>query len=218
VRARAASSEILARLRGTPTAACRITPVEAARRNEANMRRAIEIGLLVSLALPGTVRSQGRAAPPGAPAAPAAPDGVVRGSIEGMNVPSGLLEVRTGTNVVTLEGTPAQLVGLDAGDVVQVPYVVYQGALWLAPTVGDPRPFFYGAHGPTARVTGPVGALSAGAGQITVRGTSFRIYPAQLQGIAPGMLVDVLYTEVGRIPWITAITPVPAASKPPGRA
>lgn len=172
------------------------------------MKPLLQIGLVVALALPAGVRAQdaGNAAQQhNEPAGHAA--GVARGSVIWLDVGAGTLRVQAGRGTMTLEATPSQLAGLNPGDFVEFPYLDYEGHLWLSPEVGSHRSEFRVSYKSQGRITGVVQAMARGAGTITVRGTTYRTHPAQLQGIRPGVLVDVIYDDVGGVSWAEGIMP-----------
>lgn len=166
------------------------------------MTRLLRICLLVGLAVPAIASAQGSAV---------ATAGVARGSVIELDLPAGTLRIQAGRSTMTLEGTPAQLVGLNPGDVVEFPYVNYDGNLWLSPQVGSGRSELYGTYANQGRIVGTVQAMDLGRGQLTVQGVRFRVHPALLQNIQPGMFVTVEYTDVGGVSWAAGVRPMHAA-------
>ena len=175
------------------------------------MKRLLKIGLYVALALPAGAFAQDLGGDTAAqqhtePAGHAA--GIVRGSVIWLDLSAGTLRVQAGRGTMTLEATPAQLTGLNPGDFVEFPYNDYEGHLWLSPEVGSGRSEMRSGYSSQGRFTGVVQAMARGSGTVTVRGTTYRTHPSQLQGVRPGMLVDVIYNDIGGVSWAEGIMPL----------
>lgn len=182
------------------------------------MKRLLKIGLLVGLAMPASVFAQGFGGNAGVPRINAPlghtyAAGVMRGSVINLDLSAGTLRIQAGKGTVTLQATPGQLAGLNPGDIVEFPYVNYQGSLWLSPAFGGGRSSLSGTYENQGRVTGAVQTMDRGSGEITVRGQAFRIHPAQLAGVLPGMFVNVIYADVGGVNWVAGITPAGGGSQ-----
>lgn len=175
------------------------------------MKRWIQtLGLVAVMALPGIAFAQnagGGWQNNPSMARPSA-SGIIRGTAVGVDLPEGVLFVRTAYDVVGLRATPSQLAGINPGDLVQFPYDNYLGNLWLSPQVGGASAAFSGVYGNEGRYTGPIEFLNKGVGLIVIDGQPFRIHPAQLQQLVPGQFVSLRFVSVGPVEWVTTISPV----------
>jgi hypothetical protein len=179
---------------------------------DTTMKRLIySIGLWIALALPGASFAQGFAGQ--GPnqlenqAIGTSASGMIRGIAEGIDLPDGVLFVRTSFDVVALHATPAQLAGINPGDLVYFPYRDYLGALWLPRRVDGTGGSFYGVYANEGQFTGAVTGLNKAAGVIVINGVPFRAHPGDLQQIVPGAFVTARFVSIGPVNWLSGIAP-----------
>ena len=161
--------------------------------------------IALAIALPGAALAQG--APlqvQGGIAQPYAA-GVIHGRVTHVNVPQGIVILRSRQGLVRLFASPSQLAGLNLGDRIRLPYASYDGELWLTSQFGQSQ--FWGNYAQQVRFTGRLQQVNRGLGVIVVDGRRIRSHPAELQGVVPGDVVRIRAVLVGGVPWVTRIRP-----------
>lgn len=132
--------------------------------------------------------------------------GLIRGTVIHVMLPQGIIVVRSGRNLETLMATPSQLAGLNQGDRLRLPYVSYEGALWLSPQFGQAQ--FWNEYGQQTRLRGTIQRINLARGVVVIDNQRFRAHPAELEQLSQGELVSVRAVRVGQVTWVTSLRPM----------
>ncbi|MBI3184183.1 MAG: hypothetical protein HYZ28_18780 [Myxococcales bacterium] len=126
-----------------------------------------------------------------------------------MDLGRGELHIRSGSELVTLHGSPDQLLELRPGDQGEFRFASYGDEPWLAPTSSPRRPLRVPAamrgraSGMLSRVDGARGMawLVAQSGAERV----LRAHPERLRALMPGLWVTVAYSRVAGADWMATV-------------
>lgn len=144
-----------------------------------------------------------RAAPRGQPAT-----ATIRGVVRDVDLSQGIVRLTTKgrdhdgrpvERVVALRARPSDIMDLEAGDSVSLPYANYAGSFWITERRGDRD--LTRAYGQSGIVSGQVTEVDVSGGTITVEGMTVLVHPQQVRTVVPGQWVSVSYADVDGAPW-----------------
>lgn len=151
---------------------------------------------------PRDALEEGREGRPGARRKAAV--GTVQGAVDALDWGRGLIQVTTSSGPLVLNASPDQLAALSPGDLVRLEYEDLAGHPWVASAHGVSAPAD-ATLAVTGTLRGAVTAVDKASGVIVVEGRPLRAHPAQLVGVLPGHLVEVVFGEVQGVPWLLQV-------------
>jgi hypothetical protein len=131
--------------------------------------------------------------------------GTVQGSVADLDFTQGLVTIRTARGDVTMRAHPADLRGLNPGDVAAMEFYDYDGEQWLRPggasgrrtrTLSSTRDFSL-----SGELTGTIESVDRQTGHIIVEGHLVRAHPEDVSGLQPGQFARIRYFEVEGERW-----------------
>ena len=137
----------------------------------------------------------------------AASRGHVLGTISSVDYGLGHLSITVGGGeLITLRGTPAQLMNFKRGQVADLSFEKYGDSRWITGASSEAL----GNFARTSTVAGTVSSVNKADGRVTLSVGSgltetFQAHPDAIKSLVPGQFISLTYDRVQRENWVRSI-------------